>query len=467
MCISLAISGTLVDTSLYEILEDIICERVHGTGHRDDKCKDTGVQTQLSSLMGGLQAAMMVPGLVLTVPYGALADRYGRVKILGLSLLGITLYMASMAVVCARPDVFSLKLIWLSPAFQVIGGGTMVANPMLYATVADIVTDEQRSSAFMYIGSLVMAGSLVARPITYLAMSRSAWFAMWLGIAWLGITTVLAFCIPETLNVQAAVETDPVAVETPPDGKSPVLRFIATARAYVTKTFKTIRWLFWEQRLVGFLLVGLTFETLGKLAQLVSPQYISKRYKLSYSKVNLLQSIDTVTVLVLLLCILPVAGHLLTTKLRLSAREKDLRLAQGSAVVAALGTLVIATADKMSLLVVGMVTFNLGGGYTYLLRGLMTSLVAGHSIGLLYSCIAFVDTIIFMVAPLLYAWLFNVGLGQGDAWIGLPYLVGGGILVAAAVLVGLIRASFVDDVGTGGEGDEEEGEAGEESTGVR
>ncbi|KAK4449881.1 major facilitator superfamily domain-containing protein [Podospora aff. communis PSN243] len=456
LCISLAISGSLVDTSMYEIMEGIICDRVHGADAGDRDCKDTDVQAQLSSIMGVLNSATMAPGLVFTVPYGALADRYGRIKILGLAMLGITLYMAATAVVLARPDVFSLKLIWLCPLFQAVGGGLMVANSMVYTAVADIATDEQRSSAFMYIGSMFMAGILIARPITYFVMNQSAWLAMKVGIVWLSITTVIAFCVPETLNIQAAVETAPVTVETPTDDKSKLGKMFANAKASLIKTTKTVRWLFWEQRLVGFLLIGLSFEILGKAIEFIAPQYLAKRYNLSYQKVGLVKSVDTITSLVLLLAILPVAGHLLTKKLGLSAREKDLRLAQASAVVAALGTLVVALSDNIPELIAGMVTFNLGGGYTFVLRGLMTSLVAGHSIGLMYSCIACVENVIFLVAPMFYAWLFNRGL---ESWIGLPYMVSGLILVAAAVLIGVIRASIVGDASTVGDGDETRDEA--------
>ncbi|KAK0627472.1 major facilitator superfamily domain-containing protein [Immersiella caudata] len=456
LCISIAISGSLVDTSMYEIIEGIICDRVHGalenTTNRD--CRDADVQSQLSSLMGVLQSAEMVPGLIFTVPYGALADRYGRVKFLGLSMLGLSLHMTAMAVVLARPDFFPLRLLWLCPSFLVVGGGLMVANSMVYAAVADLATDEQRSGAFMYTGSLFMAGILIARPVTYFVMNRSAWFAMKLGVVWLGVSTIIAFCVPETLHVEVAVETAPVAVEVPTEGKPPLGRMFSNAKASFTKTIKTARWLFWEQKLVGFLLIGLAFEILGKAIDFIAPQYLAKRYNLSYQEVGLLKSVDMITTMVLLLAILPVAGHYLTTKLGLSAREKDLRLAQVSAVIAALGTLVVALADTIPELIAGMVTFNLGGGYTYVLRGLMTSLVAGHNIGLMFSCIAFVENVMYLVAPILYARLLSRGL---ETWIGLPYLVSGLILVAAAVLIGVIRGSLVGEsstVGEGGEGDE-------------
>jgi len=47
-----------------------------------------------------------------------------------------------------------------------------------------------------------------------------------------------------------------------------------------------------------------------------------------------------------------------------------------------------------------------------------------------------IENCILLVAPIVYAWLFNVRLGKEDAFIGLLYAIAGLILVVAALLVG-------------------------------
>ena len=44
----------------------------------------------------------------------------------------------------ALPDVFPLRLIWLTPVFTLIGGGEVTVLTMVYAMVADVSPAAQR-----------------------------------------------------------------------------------------------------------------------------------------------------------------------------------------------------------------------------------------------------------------------------------------------------------------------------------
>lgn len=106
LTISVAIGGTLCDTAVYELLEGAICRRIHGTppyaraGDHENPCKDTDVQSELSFIMGWDMSIGLLPGLLLAVPYGAVADKYGRIIVVGLSLLGVTLSAGLVFLVC-------------------------------------------------------------------------------------------------------------------------------------------------------------------------------------------------------------------------------------------------------------------------------------------------------------------------------------------------------------------------------
>lgn len=168
-------------------------------------------------------------------------------------------------------------------------------------------------------------------------------------------------------------------------------------------------------------------------------QHASRRFNISFSEAGLLQSVIVFTSLALLLVVLPTASQLLLDKAGLSAREKDLRHAQGSAVLAAAGTLLEGLAETKVALVGGIVLAGMGGGYSFMIRGLMTSLVVGQEIiGLMYTSIAFVEALAALVAEPVYAGLYNVGLEWGDKWAGLPFISAEVMMVAAAVLVGTI-----------------------------
>ncbi|KAK5660571.1 hypothetical protein OQA88_13125 [Cercophora sp. LCS_1] len=469
--ILLGIGGVLVETAQWEVIEGIICDNVHGPGphppSNDGKnpCKDEAVAGQVAQIMGWMQSIALLPGLFLSVAFGVIADTYGRRIAMGLAMLGITLSETVIMVICARPDVFPIHSLLFAPLFMAIGGGPFFFSSITYTIVADVTTEAQRSTYFFFVGAVVASGALLSKPIAYLARKQGVWFSIYLGLAILTISTICSFSIPETLDKKKAASTAPVSIHSREDdhGRSRFQRWVRKTKLSLYQTGLILRWLFWEQKLVGFLLLSLACEILGRQVDIITPIYISTRFKKSYAEAGLIQTVDFFTMLVLLTVILPFVSYFLLTHLKLSVREKDLRLAQVSALLAAIGTTVIGLAESLPLLLAAMVTKNLGVGYTYMLRGLTASLVGGHNIGLLYSSIAFVETVSGLIGGPLFGRLFGVGVGWGDDWIGLPYLVGGVILIGAAVLIGFIRTSFVQDgevveeSGSGEGTDEEEG----------
>jgi MFS family permease len=79
------------------VLENAICYRENGFL---GDCKSHAVQTKLAMLKGVASVASMMPGLFLTVPYGALADKYGTRRVMVLSLAGVLLTEVWSDLVC-------------------------------------------------------------------------------------------------------------------------------------------------------------------------------------------------------------------------------------------------------------------------------------------------------------------------------------------------------------------------------
>ncbi|KXX82085.1 hypothetical protein MMYC01_201549 [Madurella mycetomatis] len=288
LLIALAIGGTLFDTPITEIQEDIICHRIHGPNLEPGVCKEKEVQSELSFIRGWDTTFTMLPSLIVSVPYGAIADRYGRTLVLGLSLLGIT----------------------LNAAF-----GTLVAI------------------SFFYIGASLMGGALMANPIVYLAMKRGPWFSIEAGLICLSIATVIAFLIPETLdrtpaskaslhshqtnsppqstdtglntgciptagpnNIPTSINNSTSPQREPTDNpQGPVATGLSSITVTLLHTLSSIRFLFWDHKLVGLLLISLALEILGRSAILLLLQYAAKRYGMSYSEAGLLDSVTALT----------------------------------------------------------------------------------------------------------------------------------------------------------------------------
>lgn len=81
----------------------------------------------------------------------------------------------------------------------------------------------------------------------------------------------------------------------------------------------------------------------------------------------------------------------------------------------------------------------MGAGQDSLLRSLATEMVPAQKISMIYSAITMLRAIGGSISGPIYAWLYTVGLQkQYDAWLGLPYVVAGGLfLIALALLTSL------------------------------
>lgn len=107
-------------------------------------CKTPDIQSSLAKMRGILAMEEAIPGLLLAVPYGIAADKWGRTLVLSLSLLGFLLRDVWYFTVLYFFRIFPLGAVYLSPALLVIGGGSTVVGPMLLAVVAASVPQESR-----------------------------------------------------------------------------------------------------------------------------------------------------------------------------------------------------------------------------------------------------------------------------------------------------------------------------------
>lgn len=76
----------------------------------EELCKVDVVQQRLASIFGWQEMFNALPGLLLAVPFGTLADRIGRKWILVAGLFGIVLSYAWTLLICKLP--LSAKKVW-------------------------------------------------------------------------------------------------------------------------------------------------------------------------------------------------------------------------------------------------------------------------------------------------------------------------------------------------------------------
>lgn len=97
-------AAPFVDTPSTRVQEEIICRSFHPdiANGDDPRCKGDDVQGELAFINGWFLTFTLIPGLVLSVPYGLLADKVGRKFVLNLSILGTVLSVAALVLICRR-----------------------------------------------------------------------------------------------------------------------------------------------------------------------------------------------------------------------------------------------------------------------------------------------------------------------------------------------------------------------------
>lgn len=123
----------------------------------------------------------------------------------------------------------------------------------------------------------------------------------------------------------------------------------------------------------------------------------------------------------------------------LHGKHRDWRLSQGSGLLSIIGFAAMGLAPVPVLLIWGLVILSLGSSFMITTRSLVTSLVSPDHVGTLYSAIGVSQAIGTFVAGPLFAYLFQLGMHLGDAWMGLPFLQAALFFVVATVAVWQVR----------------------------
>lgn len=119
--------------------------RIEYDGHvAEQLCKLQPIQSSLARMRGFINMLEAIPGLVLALPYGILADKKGKRLVAGLCLLGFLLKDCWTFVSLFFYKTLPTRAIYAAPLMAAIGGGSVVMTSILLAIIAESAAAERR-----------------------------------------------------------------------------------------------------------------------------------------------------------------------------------------------------------------------------------------------------------------------------------------------------------------------------------
>ncbi|GFP55218.1 efflux pump ustT [Trichoderma asperellum] len=406
-------------TTLLTVLTRNVCHREHPEfDPGSPECFIDGeVRSELVLFTRWNYALNNVPGILTALPYGFLADQYGRKRGLYLSLVGVALSQLYSIIIYFWPDVFHPRLALISPFFMFIGGGSVVFSALLFAMLSDLAPDAYRTTTFFGIAGSVIAAGQLAPPLISILSEKNIWLPVFVGISLYIPIVAIALYLPETLDRKAL-----------PDVVAPDLADAALdnqeARDIDVQNHDRPSWI---HRWRSFT-EGIHSFRVAAISMFWGDRQI---YYLVYFWVALSA--------ILVLLVLPAVNYYLTTKVAMSPKKRDLLLARIGMIPLIVGYLVVGLAETSSFMLIGLGISCFGFPIEYILRGLLAQLVEGQKHGLLFTSIALVDNLGTIFTYLLMTLCFDLGQAGGGRWLGVPFLTAAFFFALATPILYYIR----------------------------
>ncbi|CAI7599947.1 unnamed protein product [Penicillium glandicola] len=434
------------------VYEDIICRNyratLHGTGNttltppESNPCKSEAVQGELALVIGYQNTFDVLPGLVLSLPYGVLSDRWGRKPFLYLSMLGILLGEIWVRIVCLWSSVIPLRMVWLSAAFKIIGGGDQVLIAIAMVIVAEVFSEDERATALFRLQSCVQIAEILATPLSAYLMTFGPMFPFVLSIGVIIVGTIPALFLPETLRHakgkqvdRRSPEQDSESEQSRPPRKQSVLQDLTRQVREFTQSTRFI----WADSNICLMVFVMFVTVMSRQCTNLLMQYVSKKFDWSISRASLLISLRGIFSLVTYLIIMPILTFLAAKHLNLRGKRSDHFLSKGSGVLSVIGFAAIFLAPTPAILIGGLVILSIGSAFMITTRSLATSLVQPDHAATLYSAIGIAQGGGTLLSGPLFANLFRLGMHLGPVWMGLPFLQASLFFAVAVAAVWHVR----------------------------
>ncbi|KAH8682561.1 major facilitator superfamily domain-containing protein, partial [Xylariales sp. PMI_506] len=417
-------TSNLQGIPINQILEDIICRNVRAglrPGGASESCgDDPDVQGELALLKGWQSTLDLLAGVIAAIPFGFLADKYGRKLVLSIAILGAFLSQAFYIIVCWWPDIFPVRLTWLSAAFLLIGGGSVVLTGTFFSLLADLSPEAYRTNIFLFAGGAIASSVFISSSVAVVLMKIDPWLPVFVAIAVFIPVLAIALWLPETLDVKKTRDTP-----SHPDtiGSQATSTLWGELVRGLQKVQSSVMFFFNAQRDAALLLSTMLLTIVGRHAMDVIMQFARKKFGWTWAKAGLLTSLRAFVVTIVMFVLLPSISSAFGRWTSYSPKERDLRLARTCCGFFILGAVIIGLSVNSAMFIIGIIIITLGSPYNFLIRSTLSIIIDQRHRTLMFNAVGVLESLGGIVSGPILAAAFRLGLRLDGMWISLPFFL--------------------------------------------
>ncbi|TGO22117.1 hypothetical protein BPAE_0182g00110 [Botrytis paeoniae] len=384
-----------------------------------EMCKIPEIQGPLATIRGWKSFGDTVPVLLVAIPIGNLGDRYGRRKIMALSLIGVGLSLVEIFVVCAYPKIFDLRWVWLSSLFLLCGGGLYSSAAFMWAMASSLIPEDKRSYAFYYIFSAFYIAELIGSYVASITIDISPWIACSMAMGSVILGLFLLWLVPFSQSSSRPELSSP-STSSPSSSTQLQSRHLTTTSK--PTILATIRHAMIQPNVLFcipvFLVGTLRYTTLNILIQ-----YSSVRFNTKISKGAMFYTETAIINIFLFLFLIPRITIWIESRYHVRPEKIDLTLMRISVCFLLVGSLAIGLAPSSGWIPVGVSIFAAGFGSRVSTLSLISHFIPASSLATLYASIAVLENLGHAINDPSMQHIFAATLRLPPVWHALPFFV--------------------------------------------
>ncbi|KAI1119891.1 major facilitator superfamily domain-containing protein [Nemania abortiva] len=353
-------------------------------------CKIDEVQVHLAYLRAWKRWCDTLPGALLSLHYGRLADRWGRKPILILGIAGVLLAYFWVLLTCYCYDTFAPEHILFSSVFLLLGGGYGVITAVLNSIIVDVTTREKRGAIFYIVGGAIHVTDIIAPLIGSWLLSRDLWLPYKVASPVMLSSLIIVMLLPETLQARVPGRTRALTSELVTEGTTE-----GTSRGLPRTSIEAIlgchepesprTWRTWRVKALRFisdndqplicLVLTLVHSFSTQSAHLLL-QVVSKRLGWSLASAGYILSWKATVCILVLMVVVPGLRQFLV-KRRHWQLDLDKTVCQASLALLAIGNVATGSASRVEWLLIGITLTSLGTAFPQSIQGLLGRMADG------------------------------------------------------------------------------------------